>query len=122
MHKFLLAALLFAPALVHADDKFFTKERIAVTAGLSAEAAYDGYTTQVLLHNGYSEMDPLARPFVVRGTGGKVAAGVGAVLGVQYAFHKLHHDGVANWLGRAVLAGEGANCVRQHSLMVKIGR
>ena len=99
-----------------APTNFLTTERIIVTAGLSTEAAYDGYTTQVIMNRGGTEQNFLARPFVTRGVGGQITAsalGVGAVLGIQYALHKTHHERLVNWIGRIALVGEGVNCIQQ---------
>ncbi len=116
--KYAMAVLLLAASCM--AQNFWTTERFTVTSVLVAESTYDGYTTQVLTHRGYGEANPLARPLVTRGTAGQVAAsalGVGVVLGVQYASHRMGHERVANWVGRIAVAGEGVNCARQYELM-----
>ena len=97
--------------------KFWTVERFSVTTILTAEVSYDGYTTQYIEHHGGQEANPFAKFFVKHGTIGQVAAGElggGAVLGLQYTAHRLHHERVANWIGRIAITGEGLNCIKQH--------
>jgi hypothetical protein len=111
----LIACLLCSP-LARGQNKFWTHERVLRTTYLSGESAYDGYTTQYLEARGWHELNPIARPLVDRGWGGQVAAcalGVGAVVGLEYAVHRFHHDKIANWIGRVASAGESLNIARQ---------
>ncbi len=43
-------------------QSFWTREMKVETGLLTAEIAYDGYTTQKLMGRGYGEANPLARP------------------------------------------------------------
>jgi hypothetical protein len=113
---FVLLLALAVPCAIAQDQKFWTVERFSVTSTLAAEVVYDGWTTQSALKIGGTEGDPLARPFVKHGIPGQAAAsvlGIGAVLSLQYATHRLHHERVANWIGRLAVTGEGLNCVVQ---------
>ena len=89
-------------------------------AAFAAEVAADGVTTRILYQRGLSELDPVARPFVHAGVGGQVGAGLLSVAvagGVWTIFHRTHHDRIAKWMLRAVVAGEGANVARQFNLV-----
>jgi len=102
----------------HEDEKFWTTERKANTAALAVEVAVDGYKTQYWKNHDplMKEDNPIARPLVMAGIAGQVGAsalGMGAVLGAQWLAHKLGHDEMAKWIGRAAVAGEGLNAARE---------
>ncbi len=104
-----------------APTKFWTPERKVEIIVLAGESSYDGWTTQHLRHYGYTEINPVARPFVSAGYPGQVAATIascGATFGAEYIAHKMHHDKIANWIGRIVVVGEGANIGRQTALVI----
>jgi hypothetical protein len=125
MKKYIAITVLFMLATLANAQNFWTKEVKAETALITAEIAYDGYSTQTLLGRGYSEADPLARPMVLRGNAGQAAAsvaGLGAALGTSYLLHRTHHDKLSKGVLRAVVVGEGANDVRQATLMQRCGQ
>jgi|ERR1035438_9091449 hypothetical protein len=112
--------LVILTATCFAQEGFWSKERKLETTGLVAESIMDSYTTQVMLHRGYGELNPLARPLVTRGNAGQVAAcglGVGSVLAVQYLLYHKGHRKAANWAGRLALIAEGVNVGRQIKLL-----
>ena len=114
----LLAVLLLCG--VCSAQSFWTREMKVETGLLTAEIAYDGDTTQKLMGRGYGEANPLARPMVTHGNAGQAAAsavGLGAVLGTSYLLHRAHHDKLSRWVMRAAVIAEGANDVRQATLM-----
>jgi len=89
-------------------------------AAFAAEVAADSVTTRILSQRGLIELDPVARPFVRAGVGGQVGAGllsVAAAGGVWAILHRTHHDRIAKWMLRTLVAGEGANVGRQFNLV-----
>ena len=91
---------------------FFTASVIVATVLLAVEVSYDGWSTQYLLSKGHTELDPLARWLVYKGTLGQIAAcslGLGASLLAGYLF--------GHWAIWAVVVGEGLNCYRQYTLV-----
>jgi len=111
----LLAGFAFAENILDTPQpqapRFWTAERKILTGGLISESIIDGVQTQRLLNIGRSETDPLARAFDTHGVMGQVAAcaiGVGASVGAQYLMHRLHHEGIAKWVGRIAFVAEGA--------------
>ena len=100
--------------------KFWTRDRITTTSMLSAEAAYDGWTTQGILSRHGKELDPLTRPMVVHGTSGQIASSavsIGGVLGLQYLAHRMHHEKIANAIGHLSVTAEAVNCTRNQFVL-----
>jgi len=87
------------------------KIRFSVLAGL---VAADGVTTQQLLSkDGRREVDPLARPFVIHGTAGQLAAsslGYAFGLGTSYLFHRTGHHRMEHIVENLAIGVEAA-CV-----------
>ena len=91
-------------------------------AVFAAEVAADGITTRMLYQRGCGENNPIAKPFVRAGVGGQVAASllsVAAVGGAWAIFHRTHHDRMAKWMLRTLVAGEGINDIRQFRVMTQ---
>jgi hypothetical protein len=91
-------------------------------AVFAAEVAADGVSTRILYQRGCGENNPIAKPFVRAGVGGQVAASllsVAAVGGAWAFFHRTHHDRMAKWMLRTLVAGEGINDIRQFRVMTQ---
>jgi len=89
-------------------------------AGLGTEIVADGVMTRVLYQRGHEEIDPLAKPFVRAGVPGQVGAsllGAGAMGGLWFVLHRLHHERAAGWFLRTATAGEGLNVARQAAIL-----
>ena len=90
---------------------FWTPENTFGFGMLGGLFVADTITTQIGVHNGFKEMDPLMRPFVSRGPAGNAAGsalGFGAGLGVAYLLHRSHHYKAERISLRLMVAGEGA--------------
>jgi hypothetical protein len=99
------------------DAPSSTARKIEIAAFVG-EVAYDGFTTQEILHSrlGGTEVDPIARPFVNDGAKGQVVASaiaIASVVGTSYLLHRLHHDKSATWVLHLAVVGEGLNIARQ---------
>lgn len=97
-----------------------TREAKLEFAVFAAEVAADSVSTRLLYQRGCGENDPIARPFVRAGVGGQVAAsflGFAALGGAWVILRRAHHDRLAQWMLRTAVAGEGANDVRQFTVM-----
>ena len=84
------------------------KVNVGILAGL---VAADAVTTQRGLNQGLREVNPLMRPFVIRGAAGEAAGsalGFGAGVGVVYLLHRSHHYKAERITMRLIVAGEGA--------------
>ena len=83
-----------APAAPH---RFFDLPNIALTGMESGALLADGIYTQRGLREYpgmFREVDPIARPFVMRGWPGQIAGGalfVGADVGLRYWLHRKRH-------------------------------
>ena len=83
---------------------------------LAALIIYDGWSTQYLLHRGYTEGNPLARWMVMEGTWGQVLAcvlGFLACAAVTLLFAHYGHNLLAEIFAWCAVIGEGLNCARQ---------
>jgi len=90
---------------------FWTPENTFGFGMLGSLFVADTITTQIGVHNGFKEMDPLMRPFVSRGPAGNAvgsALGFGACLGAAYLLHRSHHYKAERMSLRLMVAGEGA--------------
>lgn len=89
-------------------------------AGLGAEILADGVTTRVLYQRRHDEINPVIKPFVHAGVPGQIAAsllGAGAAGGMWFVLRRTHHDRAANWFLRSVTTAEGANVLRQFTIL-----
>lgn len=100
---------------------FFEKRnqiRLATLAGL---VAADGVTTHhVLFVDGGRELNPLARPLVMQGAGGQVAAsflGYGVGMGTSYLFHKMGHHKMERMVLNLAIAAE-TECVVDNLIQI----
>lgn len=100
---------------------FWTKTQIAQSLVFAGLVTYDGASTQYLRGQGFTELDPLAKPFVNRGAAGQVAAcaiGWGTLTGTQWLLdHFGHHNRIAAAIGYAAMGLEGVNDGRQYGLV-----
>jgi hypothetical protein len=94
--------------------------RMGVIAGLIAA---DGVTTQHILGVDHgSEMNPLVRPLVTKGTPGQVGAsvlGYAFSIGSSYLFHRTGHHRLERLMLNTTIAIE-AECVTSN--LVQIGK
>ncbi len=101
-------------------DAPISKATWTMFAGLGGEIVGDGVMTRVLYQRGHEEIDPLAKPFVHAGVPGQVGAsllGAGAMGGLWFVLHRMHHDRAAGWLLRSATVGEGFNVARQAAIL-----
>lgn len=95
--------------------------RLWTLAGL---VAADGITTHhVLFAQGGRELNPLARPLVIRGVGGQLAAsfvGYGLSLGTSYLFHKRAHHRMERLVLNLSIAAE-VECVTNNLVQIAQG-
>jgi hypothetical protein len=102
-----------------------SRATLATFAVLATEVLADGVTTRVLYQRRYDEADPVAEPFVHAGVPGQIGAsllGVGAMGGVWFVLHRVHHESTARWFLRSATAGEGCNVTRQFAILRKSRR
>jgi hypothetical protein len=88
---------------------FWTTENKIDASMLASLVAADAITTQRGLSEGYTEANPLMRPFVTRGAAGEAAGsaiGFGAGIGVAYLLHRTHHYKSEHIAMRMMVAGE----------------
>jgi len=102
------------------SDAAVSKTTWTTFGGLGGEIVADSVMTRVLYQRGHKEIDPLAKPFVEAGVPGQVGAsllGAGAMGGMWFVLHRLHHDRAAGWFLRTATAGEGLNVARQAAIL-----
>lgn len=124
---FALVSGSFAQSLKFIEDTRPNSKKVPTEAKIefaafATEVAADSVTTRILSERGLIELDPVARPFVHAGAGGQVGAGLLSIVafgGAWAILHHTHHDRVAKWMLRVVVAGEGANVGRQFDLLAK---
>jgi hypothetical protein len=100
--------------------KFWGMENKIDFSIFAGQLAADSITTQRGLGNGFREANPLAAPFVNRGTPGAAAASalsLGAGIGVAYMLHRTHHYKAEHMAVRLMLAGEGTVVARNIALL-----
>lgn len=88
---------------------FFDKKNFALIAMSAAAISADGWTTRRNNADGFSEINPVARPFVR--SNGKAAMYFGgsqaAVIGGMYLLHRTNHHKLERILPLAVTGVEG---------------
>ncbi len=99
------------PALQEAPSQhsFWTIENKVDVGILVGLIAADGITTQRGLNQGLREVNPVMRPFVIRGAAGEAAGsalGFSAGVGVVYLLHRSHHYKAERITMRLIVAGE----------------
>jgi hypothetical protein len=111
---FALAPMLAAAQLPEApkpkaEHHFFDKTNVSLMALSSAAIAADGLTTRQNNADGFSEINPVARPFVR--SDGKAALYFGgsqaAVVGGMYLLHRTNHHKLERILPLAAAGVEG---------------
>jgi hypothetical protein len=99
------SALLDAPS----QRPFWTFENRVNVSILAGLVAADAFTTQRGLNQGLREVNPIMRPFVMRGAAGEAAGsalGFGAGVGIVYLLHGSHHYRAERIMMRLIVAGE----------------
>jgi hypothetical protein len=92
-----------------AEHHFFDKTNVSLMALSSAAIASDGWTTRQNNADGFSEINPVARPFVR--SNAKTALYFGgaqaAVVGGMYLLHRTNHHKLERILPLAISGVEG---------------
>jgi hypothetical protein len=86
-----------APISTRATHRFFDVKNVSLTGMETAALLADGFYTQRARQRypeTFRELDPLARPFVMRGWPGQIVGGaivVSADVGLRYWMHRKNH-------------------------------
>jgi hypothetical protein len=91
------------------DHSFFDKKNVALMAVSAAAISADGWTTRQNNIDGFSEINPVARPFVH--SNGKAALYFGssqaAIIGGMYLLHRTNHHKLERILPLVAAGVEG---------------
>jgi hypothetical protein len=92
-----------------AEHRFFDKKNVSFMVLSSAAIAADGWTTRQNNIDGFSEINPVARPFVH--SNGKTAMYFGgsqvAIIGGMYLLHRTNHHKLERILPLVAAGVEG---------------